>query len=62
MWNLKCVTSEYNKKKNLTDIENKLDMTSGEREGRRGNTGAGDRKVQTIRCYAVWSLNCADFL
>ena len=43
MWNLKCVTSEYNKKKNLTDIENKLDMTSGERDGRRVGRNGKDK-------------------
>ena len=32
MWNLKNTTSEYNKKRSrLTDIENKLVVTSGER-------------------------------
>ena len=36
-------TSEYNKKRSrLTDIENKLVVTSGEREGRRGNIGVKD--------------------
>jgi len=34
---------EYNKKRNsLTDIENKLVVTSGEREGRKGKSRAGD--------------------
>ena len=40
MWNLKNKASEYNKKE--TDIENKLYVTSGEREGKRGNIGVGD--------------------
>ena len=30
------------KKGRLTDVENKLVVTSGEREGRRGNIGVGD--------------------
>ena len=30
-------------------MENKLVVTSGEREGRRGNTRVGDWVVQTIR-------------
>ena len=34
-------TSEYNKKSRLTDIENKLLVTSRERELRRGNIGVG---------------------
>ena len=45
MWNLK----KYNKLVNiqqersrLTDIENKLVVTSGEREGRRSEVGVGD--------------------
>ena len=42
MWNLKIQqTSEYNKKRSrLTDIENKLAVISGEREGG-GNIGVG---------------------
>ena len=40
MWNLKNKTNVYNKKESrLTDTENKLVVTSGEREVRRGNIG-----------------------
>ena len=47
MWNLKNkkikYTSEYNKKRNrLTDTENKLVVTSGEREGGKGNIKVED--------------------
>ena len=42
MWNLKNIINEYNKTKRLTDIENKLVVTSGEREGGRGKIGVGD--------------------
>ena len=43
MWNLKIQqTSEYNNKEADTDIESKLVVTSGEREGGRGRKGAGD--------------------
>ena len=34
-------TSEYDKKKKQTHKENKLVVTSGEREGGRGNIGVG---------------------
>lgn len=34
MWNLKQQKNEYNKKKADSDIENKLVVTSGEKEGR----------------------------
>ena len=36
MWNLKIKTSRYNKKDTLTDIENKLVVTTGEREEEAG--------------------------
>ena len=46
MWNLKNETNEYNKTEQninrLTDIEKKLVVTSGEREGWRGNVRVGD--------------------
>ena len=43
MWNLKIQqTSEYNNKEADTDIESKLVVTSGEREGRRGKIGVGE--------------------
>ena len=32
----------------LTDIENKLAVTNGERERGRGNTGLGNSEVQTV--------------
>ena len=35
-------TSEYNKKSNRQHIENKLVVTSGERQGGRGKIGVGD--------------------
>jgi len=34
-------TSEFNKKETLTDIENKLVVTSGERDGGRHRVGVG---------------------
>ena len=36
------------KQNRLTDIENKLVVTSGEREGGRGKIGVGEEEVQTI--------------
>ena len=44
MWDLKIQqTSKYKKKRNrLTDIENKLVDTSGEREAGKGTIEAGD--------------------
>ena len=40
MWNLKNKTSKYNKKRNrLTYIENKLVVSSGERDEGRGEIG-----------------------
>ena len=44
MWNLKKLKlSEYNTKRNrLTDIENKLVVTSGRKKERRDNIGIGD--------------------
>ena len=46
MWNQKIKqTSKYNKKE--TDSENKLVVTSGEREGGRGKIGEEDQEVQT---------------
>ena len=42
MWKLKNKMNEYNKTENrLTDTENKLVVTSGERGGHRTNTGEG---------------------
>ena len=38
------------KKKRLTDIENKLVVTSEEREVGRGNLGVGEWEVQTLGC------------
>ena len=35
-------TSDYNKTERHTDIENKLVVTNGEREGRMGKMGVGD--------------------
>ena len=42
MGNLKYKMSEYNKKESDLDRENKLVVTSGEREGGRGMTGVRD--------------------
>ena len=36
------------KNNEVLDIENKLVVTGGEREGRRGNIGVGKGEVQTI--------------
>ena len=41
IWKIKQ-TSEYNKTNRLTDIENKLVVTSGEREGGRDKIEEGD--------------------
>ena len=51
MWNLKKYNKVANitKRNRLTDTENKLVVTSGEREGGRGNRGGREEKVQTIR-------------
>ena len=46
---MKNKTSEYNKKNRFTDTENKLVVTSREREEGRGNMGKG-LEVQTIMC------------
>ena len=51
-------TSEYNKKEADTDIEKKLVITSGEREGGRGNIRAGEKEVQTI----MYKINYKDIL
>ena len=42
MWNLQNKTNEYNKTERLTYIENKLGVTSEEREGKQGKIGVGD--------------------
>ena len=44
-------TSEYNKKEtdSWMDIENKVMVTSVERERERGNIGLGEQEVQTIK-------------
>ena len=42
LWNLKNKMNEYNKAKTDADIENKLVVTSVEKEGRRGKIGVGD--------------------
>ena len=48
-------TSEYNKKRSrLTDVGNKLVVTSGEREGGRGNIRVGDQEVQTITYKIIY--------
>ena len=49
IWNLKKVkqTNEYSRNW-LTDDENKLVVTSGERDGGRGKIGVGDWEVPTI--------------
>ena len=49
MWNLKKYNNlvEHNKKERLIGIDNKLVVTRGEREGKRVNTGVGDKEVQT---------------
>ena len=39
MWNLKNKTNECNKTERLTDVENKLGVTSEEREGKQGKIG-----------------------
>ena len=43
--------SEYNKKEtdSWMDIENKVMVTSVERERERGNIGLGEQEVQTIK-------------
>ena len=49
MWNLKIQrTSYYNKKEANSDIENKLGITSREREVGRGKTEGGDEEAQII--------------
>ena len=42
MRNLKNETKEYNKTETDSDTENKLVVTSGEREGGSGKIGVGD--------------------
>ena len=42
MWNLQNKTNEYNRTERLTYIENKLGVTSEEREGKQGKIGVGD--------------------
>ena len=42
MWNLKNKTNEQNKTEIDSDIENKLVVTSGEKEGGRGKPGVWD--------------------
>ena len=52
-------SNKYNKLMNITkeNIENKLMVTNGEREGRRGSIGVEDQEVQTfmykIRIYCT---------
>ena len=49
MWNLKIqLTSYYNKKEANSVIENKLVVTSKEREVGRGKTEGGDEEAQII--------------
>ena len=42
MWNLRNTRVEKKKRNKLTDIENKLVITSGERQG--GKVGTGGKK------------------
>ena len=42
MWNLKYKSTYLQNKNRLTDKENKLVVTGGEREGGRGKIGVGD--------------------
>lgn len=44
MWNLKKIKQmhEYNKTERLTNIKNKLEVTSREREGAKGRMVVGD--------------------
>ena len=55
-------STNYNKLVNktensrLTDTENKLVVTSGEREGGRGNTGVGDKKRVIMGLYETMCL------
>ena len=37
------------KRSRFTDVENKLVVTSGEREGGRGKTGVGERVIMGLR-------------
>ena len=49
-WNLKIhQTSEYNKRSRITDTENKLMVTSEEREGGRGNMRWGIKRYKQIK-------------
>ena len=49
MWNLKIqLTGYYNKKEANSDIDNKLMVTSREREVGRGKTEGGDEEAQII--------------
>ena len=49
MWNLKIqLTGYYNKKEANSDIDNKLVVTSREREVGRGKTEGGDEEAQII--------------
>ena len=50
MWNLKNKNEQIQQNRNrLTDTENKLVATSGERDGGRGKIGEGDKEVQSTR-------------
>ena len=42
----------------LTDTEKKLVVTSGEREGRRGITGVGEKRVIMV----LYEVTCVKFL
>ena len=57
MWNLKNTTNELiqQNRNRLTDIENKLVVTRGEREVGRGKMGVGDKEVQ-ITVYKINKL------
>ena len=58
-YHLYVESNKYNKLMNITkeNIENKLMVTNGEREGRRGSIGVEDQEVQTfmykIRIYCT---------
>ena len=41
------------KKKQTQDLENKLVVTSGDREGGQGNIGVGDEKKFIIELYEI---------
>ena len=53
MWNLKSKTSEYSKREIDPYMENKLAVTSGEREEQKGKIDGGDLEKQTSMCKII---------